>query len=373
MKTLDAELLNSLTKNESAPCLSIYLPVHKSVADSARDPLNLKNLIKEVRANIKANDVQAIEALLAPVEKYLEEKSFVRENDGTLAIFSSPKIFETVFLPSPHAPSFHVDDCFYVLPLLEFSGDNKPFHVLAIGKNHVRLFEGDRYGFDEVKLQENIPQTMKEALGYDLTDNHLHAAAGGSAAIHGYMEITDEKDTDNVRFFRIIDHEISNNYSKNSKIPLILAALPENQSLFHSLSKNECLTEEYIALNAESVDKAELHSRALAIFEKEKIQSIEKQLERYAVGKNEKLATDDVADIARHAMDSRIDHLFLTKGKTLAGTISIEDRKIKPNKDSYSDIINQIALLTHKNGGQVHTLTGNTSSLPLGIGSLNRF
>ncbi len=373
MKTLDAELLNSLTKNESAPCLSIYLPVHKNVSESAQDPLNLKNIIKDIRTNVKPEDVQGVESLLEPVEKYLEEKSFVRENDGTLAIFSSPKVFETVFLPTAHAPAFFVDDCFYVLPLLTFASENKRFHVLTVGKNHVRLFEGDRYRFEEISLGDDIPRTMKEALGYDLTDNHLHAAAGGSAAIHGYMEITDEKDTDNVRFFRIIDHEINTNYSKPEKIPLILAALPENQSLFQSLSKNECLLKDYIALNADSIDKADLHQHALAIFEQAKTQQVAKQLERFAVGKSEKLATDEVADIARHAMDSRIDQLFIAEGKTLAGTISVEDRKIKPNKDSYGDIINQIALLTYKNGGQVHTLANNTSALPRGIGSLNRF
>lgn len=373
MKTLNAELLNSLTKNESAPCLSIYLPVHKSVSESSQDALNLKNLIKDIRVNVKTEDVQNIEALLAPVEKYLEVKSFVRENEGTLAIFSSPKLFETVFLPNVHPSAYYVDSCFYVLPLLEFASENKRFHVLAIGKNHVRLFEGNRYHFEEIKLDGNIPTTMKEALGDDLTDNHLHAAAGGSAAIHGYMEITDEKETDNTRFFRKVDQEINSSYSKTTKIPLILAALPENQSLFQSLSKNECLLKEYIALNADSVDKTDLHQRALTIFENAKAHQIEKQLERYAIGKNEKLATDDIADIARHAIDSRIDQLFLTKGKTMAGTISIEDRKIKPNQDSYGDIINQIALLTYRNGGQVHTLNQHTGILPRGIGSLNRF
>lgn len=373
MKTLNAELLDALTANVSAPCLSIYLPVHANVAERSLDTLTLKNLIKDIRSSIGAENVHAMEELLKPVESLLQDKSFLAEKEGTLAIFSSPKLVEVVSIPETHDPSFYVDECFYVLPLLEFMSNNKPFQVLAIGKNQVRLFEGDRYHFDEVALEGEVPTSMKAALGHDLTDNHLHAAAGGSAAIHGYMEITDERDTDNTRFFRMIDQAIHEKYCKANKIPLLLAALPENQSLFHALSKNDCLLQESIALNADSIDKDDLHQRALGILEKQKEQHLEKQLDRFATGKSEKLATEDVADIARHAMDSRIERLFITRGKRMPGTISLEDRKIKPNKDSYADIINKIALLTHKHGGKVHTLETADSNLPTGIGSLNRF
>ncbi|TDS13127.1 baeRF3 domain-containing protein [Sphingobacterium paludis] len=373
MKTLDAELLRELTSHSAETSLSIYLPLHKSVSESSLDFLAFKNLIKDIRSGADVTHHQALEDLLVPVENFLESKDFVRGSAGALAIFSAPKVFEIVMLPEQTEATFYIDECFYLLPLLAFAGDNKPFQVLALGKNHVRLFEGDRYRFDEINLDQNIPSNMKEALGYDLTDNHLHAAAGGSAAIHGYMEITDEKETDNTRFFRIIDQEINEKYSKQRKMPLILAALPENESLFQSISKNECLEKDCISLNADSIDKQVLHSRALEILDTKKTEGLDKQLERFAGAKSENLATDEVAEIARHAMDSRIERLFITKGKKLPGSISIADRKIKPDADSHSDIINKIALLTYKNGGQIHTLQTNTGKLPSGIGSINRF
>lgn len=373
MKTLDAELLNALTGTSDTPCLSIYLPVHSSVAASNLDTLGLKNMIKDIRAHAAEHDTETITKLLAPVENYLDSKEFVRETNGTLAIFSSAKLFETVILPEDISSAFYIDDCFYLLPLLDFASNNNTFQILALGKNHVRLFEGNRYGLEEIELHSSIPTTMKEALGYDLTDNHLHASAGGSAAIHGYMEITDERDTDNTRFFRIIDQEINERYSKKQKLPLLLAALPENHSLFQSISKNECLQQHFISLNADRVDKAQMHSRALELLDQEKSEAIAKQLARYASAKAEQLATDDVADIARHAMDSRIERLFLSEGLTMAGTVSVTERKIRPNEDSTGDIINRIALLTYKQGGHIHTLRQNNGKLPAGIGSINRF
>lgn len=373
MKTLDAELLNALAANSDAPCLSIYLTVHSSVAESNLDTLALKNMVKDIRAHAAMHDTETLMKLLAPVEQYLDSKEFVREANGTLAIFSSAKLFETVILPENIPNAFYIDECFYLLPLLDFASNNKSFHVLALGKNHVRLFEGNRYGLEEIQLDNSIPTTMKEALGYDLTDNHLHASAGGSAAIHGYMEITDERDTDNTRFFRIIDQEINERYSKPQKLPVILAALPENYSLFQSISKNECLQQQFISLNADRVDKAQLHSRALELLNQQQSEAIDKQLARYTSAKAEQLATDDVADIARHAMDSRIERLFLSEGMTMAGTVSVEERKIKPQESSAGDIINRIALLTYKQGGYIHTLPQNNAKLPAGIGSINRF
>jgi len=330
-------------------------------------------LIKDIRSGADAKHRKALEDLLIPVENFLESKDFVRGSAGALAIFSAPKIFEIVMLTEATEAAFYVDECFYLLPLLELAADNKPFQVLALGKNHVHLFEGDRYRFEEINLDDRIPSNMKEALGYDLTDNHLHAAAGGSAAIHGYMEITDEKETDNTRFFRIIDQEINEKYSKQNKMPLIIAALPENESLFQSISKNECLEKQFISLNADRIDKQLLHSRALEILDAKKADALDKQLERFSGAKSEDLATDEIADIARHAMDSRIERLFITKGQKLRGTVSIEDRKIETDEESNSDIINKIALLTYKNGGHIHTIHTNNKKLPAGIGSINRF
>ncbi len=373
MKTLDAELLNDLTATNGSLCLSIYLPIHSSVAESNLDTLALKNIIKDVRTQAERHDAEQLTTLLEPVENYLHSKDFVRETTGTLAIFSSEKLFEAVILPQQLPNAFYIDECFYLLPLLEFASSNKTFQVLALGKNHVRLFEGNRYGIDEIQLDSSIPTTMKEALGYDLTDNHLHASAGGSAAIHGYMEITDERDTDNTRFFRIIDQEINERYSKPQKLPLILAALPENHSLFQSISKNECLQQAFISLNADRIDKAQLHGRAVELLDQQKSDALAKQLERYALAKAEQLATDNVADIAKHAIDSRIERLFLSEGMSMPGTLSLDERKIKPDNASSSDIINRIALLTYKQGGFIHTLPHDNKKLPAGIGSINRF
>ncbi|HLS95913.1 hypothetical protein BC792_11671 [Sphingobacterium allocomposti] len=373
MKTLDATLLNSLVSQDPSPSLSIYLPVHKNLSESPLDILSLKNLIKDIRTQVDPSEIPAVETLLEPVERLLNDKNFARGKAGTLAIFSSPGLFETVLLPDQYPAAFYLDDCFYIVPLLAFAGSNTDFHVLALGKNRVRLFEGNLCHFEEIPLEDRIPTTMEQALGSHLTENHIHGATGGATAIHGYMEITDEKETDNTRFFRIIDREIDSQFSRGRKIPLILAALPENISLFHSLSKNECLVREGIALNADGIDTTELHQRALDIMENMRQVVIERHLNRYNIGKSEQLASDVLADIAVHAMDGRIERLFVAKGKRLPGTVSIEDRTLTPDPNGHGDIINKIAWLTYKNGGTIHALDNAEGAFPEGIGALNRF
>ena len=55
---------------------------------------------------------------------------------------------------------------------------------------------------------------------------------------------SDDVDNDTERFFLAVDRAILEHYSQPSKLPLMVAALPEHHSFFHRISRNPFLMAE---------------------------------------------------------------------------------------------------------------------------------
>jgi hypothetical protein len=66
---------------------------------------------------------------------------------------------------------------------------------------------------------------------------------------HGQGGKSDEADIDTEKFFFALSQKINDNYSSASGLPLILAALPEHQHLFHKVSNNLSLLPNGINVN----------------------------------------------------------------------------------------------------------------------------
>src|SRR5690606_38219621 len=103
-----------------------------------------------------------------------------------------------------------------------------------------------RDSLDEVELATDVPRTLKDALGDELTEPHTSVASSGAAGTGGAMHYgqgqkKDEVELDNERFFRAIDRAILEHHSRPSGLPLILAALPEHHAMFHKVSHNPFL------------------------------------------------------------------------------------------------------------------------------------
>jgi len=84
------------------------------------------------------------------------------------------------------------------------------------------------------------------ALGVQLTERHQTVASyggvgGGATAMrHGHGGTSDEADSDAERFFRAVDRAIVGHHSRPTKLPLMLASLPEHHVLFHEVSRRRC-------------------------------------------------------------------------------------------------------------------------------------
>lgn len=372
MKTLNTTLFQTFIAEEAPLCLSIYLPVGREVADVGSNILRLKNLIKEIKTD-SGNDPNVI-VLLETLEKKIEDNELFKGHEGCIGFFlSSNGLFEIVYLPACSDAFYQLDEVFYIVPLIDLIPRLRPYHILLLGKNAVRMYRGDFYAMEEIPLLQGVPSSMEDALGEELTDNHLHAAAGGSATLHGYMEITDEKEVDNERFFRLVDNAIYEHYSKSDNLPLYLATISENLHLFKKITKNPKLEKEHIEISASTASNAEIHQAVRQILVNKQNSETVQIIARFKKSKAENLANDQLRHVARHVMEARAECLLLGKGRKIYGDIFLEERTVKANPKSGKDILNRLALLAYKTGAKTHIIHPEDLLLVEGAGVIDRY
>src|SRR5690606_30692118 len=200
MQSIDLNLLKELTAIKEEPCISLYMKTHRRHPENAVDPITFKKLYKKTLNYIQEHQFTDHAPLLLPLERFIDDKAFWDNNDCGLAIFCSSHGIKILRLPKEVGEISCVAYSFCVKPLFNFYNENQPYYLLALGLDNVRFYEGNKYHVDEIDITEKIPRNMTEALGSELTENHLHGSAVQGVGLHGYMEKSQEEDIDMDRF-----------------------------------------------------------------------------------------------------------------------------------------------------------------------------
>jgi hypothetical protein len=236
----------------------------------------------------------------------------------------------------------------------------------------VRLFEGDRDVVDEVRLAEGVPRTSVEALGEERTEPHLTVAAyggaGGTAMVHGHGGKSDEVDKDAERFFRMVDEAVLEHHSRPSGRPLILAALPEHQSLFRQISQNPLLLETGISVHPDDLEMDELRERAWRVLEPHYAETLERLADHYGQAKAKGQADDDPARIAEAVIQGRVGTLLLEADRT-DGSVALGDLE----QPHIGDVLDDLAELVQSMGGEVVVAPSERMPSTTGAAAVFRF
>jgi hypothetical protein len=249
------------------PCISLYQPTHRSHPDSEQDVIRFKNLTKEIQHSLEKKYPKEItQLLLQPFHALAEDFSFWTHNKDGLAILANAEFFKVYKLSHPVPELAIVADSFHIKPLIRVMQSVDRYQILALNRQQVKLFEGNRDGLEEIELDNDFPSTISMALGEELTEPYhtagSYGGSNGSAMHHGQGGKKDEIDVDEERFFRVIDQAILQFHSQASKLPLLLVALPEYHNLFHKISKNPFLLKDGIKINADDLSIDELCAQA---------------------------------------------------------------------------------------------------------------
>lgn len=378
------KLIQELLKIDKAPCLSLYMPTHRNHPENQQDPVRFKNLLKEAKQSLlQKYSSEETRKFLEPVEALSSDANLWNHTKDGLGVFRSTEKFETVTLPISVEALSIVADSFHTKPIRKYMQSVDRYHLLGLSLHDIKLYEGNRHSLEEIDLKGDIDTTIKEALGAELTDEHMTAASYGgasgesSAMHHGHGSKKDEVDIDAKRFFREISSQIEEHYSKPFNLPLILAALPEHHHLFQNVSKNPLLIPEGVKINPFALDKEELAKLAWEAMEPDYNAKLKANGERFSLAKAEGKGSDDYKELAVAAIAGRIDTLLVEADKIIEARITNLSTGNTQKKDldnpRVDDLTDDMGELVLKMGGKVVIIPAEKMPTDTGLAGIFRY
>lgn len=364
MHQFTAEHLTTLLGAHEPPCISLYMPTHRAHPDNLQDPVRYRNLLKEMDTSLRLKyPTREVRPLLEKFQELAHDEAFWNHRTDGLAVLSSPETFQIFELRGTVQSLLVIADSFHTKPLLRTLQAADRYQVLGLNRHEAKLYEGNRDALDEVELTEAVPGTIEEALGDELTEPHLTVASYGSGAggsgvamHHGHGQKKDEVEIDNDRFFRAIDRAILEHHSRPSRLPLMLAALPEHHDLFHKISHNPFLMAEGIKLDPQSISTDRLRAEAWRVMEPKYLNRIATLGEQFQQAQSQQLGSADLIEVAAALVAGRVGTLLIEAGRQIPGTVDPTSGKVELSDRDHpqvDDLLDDLAELTLKMGGEV--------------------
>lgn len=373
MEKLDLETVKKLISVENTPCISLYMPIYSSAPRNTQNGIAFKNLLRECIRKIDSENLTEHSQILNDNKKLLEDNTIWERSARGIAIFLSKEDTLIYELPIEIETISILSDNFFIRPLFQIFQDNLEYYILTLSQDRVTLFRGNNYDIEEIEIQDKIPTSMEEALGPELTQNHINSASTGNGNIHGYMEVSKEMDNDMIKFFQIVDQALTQFLPLSEKIPIFVATLPEHHSHFLRVAKNRNISSVKIPLSPNGLQKKDLlklimsHNDTL-IREKET-----RLIKRYYDASSNKLGKELLGEILRDSIDGRIEILTIEPERYIPGEIDVDSRKIHSNGHSTGEILNDLARMVFKQGGEVHIMDKCSMPTSTGAFTINRF
>jgi hypothetical protein len=384
IQTITPTILSELLGSEGAPCLSLYLPTHRSHPENLQDPIRFKNLVEQLEESLlQQYPADEVTSLLVPFKELENNKDFWNHTMDALAVLSSKEMLKVIGLPVTVQELVVVADSFHTKPLRKFLQSTDRYQVLGLSLHDIHLYEGNRHSIAEVGIPEGIPPTIKDALGDELTEQHLTVASYGGVGgesgnmVHGQGSRKDELDKDAERFFRVIAKAVHEHYSKPSGLPLILAALPEHHNLFRKVSSNSLLLEKGITVNPSSIPKEKFIQLAWEVMEPDYLLKIENFNEKFGTAKADNKGTDQLEEAAKAAAEGRVETLLIEQDREIPGKITDSQTGVIATADlqqpDVDDLLDDIGELVIKMGGKVVVIPKEKMPSQTGLAAILRY
>lgn len=379
--SLTDEVLDGVSSEAEPPCLSLYQPTHRRHPENQQDPIRFRNLVKELDASLRQYYPAAeTRMLLEPFEALSRDAEFWNHTLDGLVVLGAPGFFRTIRVPQRVGELAVVADSFHTKPLRRFLQSVDRFQVLALSLDRIRLLEGNRHALDEVELAPDVPRTIIEALGDELTGRHrtIYAGARGSSlpAFHGDGGKSDEEDVDTLRFFRAVDRAVLEHHSKPSGLPLLLAAVPEHHGHFHQISRNRALLAGGIRLNPDSLSTDELRGLAWRAVEPRYRARLASLREEFEQARSDDVASDDLTEVAEASASGRVETLLIDADRQIAGRLDGATGRVELGELSdprMDDLLDDLSELVAIMGGTVLVIPGAGMPCTSGVAAIYRY
>ncbi len=362
-------------KQSEAPCISIYLPTHKSASDSAQDRILFKNQLQTIEKSLRETlQKDEVAALLEPLYTLQQDRPFWDKSSAGLALFRDKNHCLMYRLRSDVEAQTHIDDKFYIKPLIRYFQTPENYHVLLISQSSFAFYTGHRDKAMRVEFPDDVPTTMRDIFGEERFEKHLnHAAYGnaGEAMVHGHHDKKDVFEKDLERYFNHVDAFVTEQFSKPTRVPLILWALSEHQPFFRKLSKNPFLLEEGVKRSVKGVNADDIAAKAWEIVETNVERNIAQLLDAYHAAKSKNKASSNIHEVAKYVAQNRVATIFIEAKRQVNGRLDKDSGRIVSTTSH--DVLDDLAEAVFDTGGRVIVLPEKSMPATSGVAAIYRY
>lgn len=358
--------MKELVAMHPGPCVSIFLPTHRSGPETQQDPTLLGELLDDASAQLTSFglDQEQIEEMLAPHMALIDDGDFWKYPADGLALYAAPSFHRRFRVQIPLEESLTIGQTFRVRPLLPLLAGDSRFFLLALSQNRVKLYEATKSTIAELRLGP-IPASMADALEGEEFQRQLQFRSVSKTTVQFFGSGSGgEVEKQSVeRFLRLVDHGVVQRLG-DSAHPLVLAAVEYYPPLYREMSKYPHIVQRSIDGNPDHRSPVELHAEAWPLVKPYLDASRQQALDRFREAPTARVATI-VTDLVASAMEGGIDTLFIAPGPQLWGRIDPSSGVVEEVDEPSSgteDLLERAVADTLLNDGKVYPV--DTSELP---------
>ncbi len=369
VKEVTKKVIERLIEEKDDICISVYMPTRAAASSEVKKmPIQLKTLLNNVKKKLSEDhnlDTREIDKLLKPATDLIGDRVFWQNQKQGLALFVNSNHFSYYRLPSEVPETAEVSQHFYLIPLIPEVMFNNYYCVLALSRNHNRIFSCTKGSVEEINI-EGVPESIQEILQYDESEKTLqyHSSGGSAPVFHGQGVVDDEKREELLQYFRMIDQGLNkylNTRNKKNKIPLVVMCVKELFPLYKEINTYPYLLETNVEGNPDDLSDDLIKNKALEIvsgYFHNQINDINKM---YHDLKGTGKTSTQLEDIVSASVFSRVENLLIKKNVYQYGTFDAEENKVhlaaeENGQKGICDLYNFAAINTITNGGQVYVL-----------------
>lgn len=321
-------------------CITVLLNTHRTKPDNLQDPINLKNLVKQVEERLADhNDVRRVRALMAKLNEVVDSIDH-NYNLDSLAIFVNDDIAEFVRMPIPVEDRVLIDHTFGTRDLVRNMHQTANYYMLVISRDGARLIEASRD-----KVVEEIGGTFPMKNGTLYTTDKAQAS-------------TDKSDNLVREFFNRVDKAVQEVYAKHP-LPVLVVTEERNFHFYREIADKKSIILGHLNRNRNDEKAHHIVVDAWPIVEdinNKEIQASKSELMQ-AVGQQKFLS--DISEIWRAVNEGRGDKLFVQQGYfqpavvSEDGNVTLLSAEEAHSKQAIDDIIDEIIEIQYQFGGTV--------------------
>lgn len=372
MKLISKKEFEDLSGVTNGPCISIYIPTHKSgeAVAKQKDTILLRTQLQEVKSKLEdlGLNTREVGKLAEPVQKLINDRDFWRHQEEGLAVFLSEGVFRKYTLPIRFGVVNEVADAFYLKPLLPLFAMEGMFYVIALDLRGVHLYEATKHSIGEMTLGSDMPEQIEDAVGYDYEQKSLQyktqqaggsAQQGGRASFHGHGEGKEDRKDEVLTYFRMVNKGLAP-MLREKGAPVIAACLDYLFPIYQEANTYENLLDIHISGNPQDMTIQELHDQAWQQIEHRfKEESEEKKAlfnKLHGTGRT----SGNMHEVLPAAIGGRVDTLFLKKGADIRGAYDPEKNEVQLGENGEDlqniSLSNKAAIAVFLQGGNVYLL-----------------